>query len=73
MLETPAVSAAGLLAKMRLWVWHNSTEIGKPPIDQNPDGIADIQGAVISTIRDLERMVGAEIVEQAPVAGDTEA
>ncbi len=70
MLETPAVSAAGLLAKLRLWVWQNSSEVGKPPIDQNPDGIADIQHAVISALRDLERMVGAEAVDQAPIAGD---
>ena len=71
MRETPAVSTAGLLAKLRLWVWQNSTEIGKPPIDQDPGAIADINEAVISVLRDLERMVGANAVEQAPIAGDT--
>ncbi len=71
MVETPAVSAAGLLAKLRLWVWQNSTEIGKPPIDQYPSAIADINEAVISVLRDLERMVGANAVEQAPIAGNT--
>ncbi len=60
-IATPARSIAGAIVKLRVYGCLAQEILGKPPIDQMPlSELGSAQAAVVSAIRDLERMTGKE-------------